>query len=154
MVVEHEDKLGGLPIDSLIILSRLRDERRLTTADFIESVQKSETSVRATIEKLVEIGLLESHGTGKGRTYTLSAQLYQSAGQQAEYIRQAGFSPIQREQMVLNYIDKHGAIQRAGAADLCRISLQQATRLLNRLLQQQDIQRVGVGRAIRYEKLK
>ena len=71
MVVEHEDKLGGLPIDSLIILSRLRDERRLTTADFVESVQKSETSIRATIEKLVEIGLLESHGTGRGRTYTL-----------------------------------------------------------------------------------
>lgn len=65
MVVEHEDKLGGLPIDSLIILSRLRDERRLTTAGFAESVQKSETSVRATIEKLVEIGLLESHGTGR-----------------------------------------------------------------------------------------
>ena len=154
MVVEHEDKLNGLPIDSLIILSRLRDERRLTTADFVESVQKSETSVRATIKKLVEIGLLESHGAGRGRTYTLSAQLYQSTGQQTEYIRKAGFGPIQHEQMVLNYIDKHGAIQRAYAADLCRISPQQATRLLNRLLQQQDIQRVSTGRAIRYERLK
>lgn len=79
MLVEHEDKLGGLPIDSLIILSRLRDERCLTTADFVESVQKSETSVRATIEKLVEIGLLESHGTGRGRTYALSAQLFHHA---------------------------------------------------------------------------
>jgi ATP-dependent DNA helicase RecG len=93
MVVEHEDKLGGLPIDSLIILSRLREERRLTTADFVASVQKTETNVRATLEKLVEIGLLESHGTGRGGTYTLSAQLYQSTGQQAEYIRQPGFSP-------------------------------------------------------------
>ena len=55
MVVEHEDKLGGLPIDSLIILSRLREERRLTTADFVLSVQKTETNVRATLEKL-EIG--------------------------------------------------------------------------------------------------
>lgn len=73
MVVEHEDKLGGLPIDSLIILSRLREERRLTTADFVSSVQKTETNVRATLEKLVEIGLLESHGTGRGCTYTLSA---------------------------------------------------------------------------------
>ncbi|MDY0206047.1 MAG: crosslink repair DNA glycosylase YcaQ family protein [Pseudomonas sp.] len=152
-MVEGEDQLGGLPIDSLIILSRLRDERRLTTADFIESVQKSETSVRATIEKLVEIGLLESHGTGRGRTYTLSAPLYQSAGQQAEYIRQAGFSPIQHEQMVLNYIDKHGAIQRADVADLCRISPQQATRLLKRLVENHSIMSVGVGRAARYERL-
>ncbi len=154
MVVEHEDKLGGLPIDSLIILSRLREERRLTTADFVESVQKTETNLRATLEKLVEIGLLESHGTGRGRTYTLSAQLYQSAGQQAEYIRQAGFSPIQHEQMVLNYIDKHGAIQRSGVADLCRISPPQATRLLKRLVESQAIRSVGVGRATRYEKLK
>lgn len=153
MVVEHEDKLGGLPIDSLIILSRLRDERRLTTADFIESVQKSETSVRATIEKLVEIGLLESHGTGRGRTYTLSAQLYQSAGQQAEYIRQAGFSPIQHEQMVLNYIDKNGSIKRADVADLCRISPMQATRLLKRLVDSQEVKSVGGGRSTRYERI-
>ena len=153
MLVEHEDKLGGLPIDSLIILSRLRDERRLTTADFVSSVQKTETNVRATLEKLVEIGLLESHGTGRGRTYTLSAQLYQSAGQQAEYIRQAGFSPIQHEQMVLNYIDKHGAIQRSGVADLCRISPPQATRLLKRLVENQDIKPVGGGRSTRYERV-
>lgn len=153
MVVEHEDKLGGLPIDSLIILSRLRDERRLTTADFVESVQKSETSVRATIEKLVEIGLLESHGTGRGRTYTLSAQLYQSAGQQAEYIRQAGFSPIQHEQMVLNYIDKNGSIKRADVADLCRLSPMQATRLLKRLVDSQEVKSVGGGRSTRYERI-
>ena len=153
MVVEHEDKLCGLPIDSLIILSRLRDERRLTTADFVESVQKSETSVRATIEKLVEIGLLESHGTGRGRTYTLSAQLYQSAGQQAEYIWQAGFSPIQHEQMVLNYIDKNGSIKRADVADLCRLSPMQATRLLKRLVDSQEVKSVGGGRSTRYERI-
>lgn len=47
MVVEHEDKLGGLPIDSLIILSHLRDERRLTTADFVESVQKSKNQCQS-----------------------------------------------------------------------------------------------------------
>ena len=135
-------------------MSRLRDERRLTTADFVASVQKTETNVRSTVEKLVEIGLLESHGTGRGRTYTLSAQLYQSAGQQAEYIRQAGFSPIQHEQMVLNYIDKNKTIKRADVADLCRISPQQATRLLKRLVESQAIRSVGVGRATRYEKLK
>lgn len=152
MVIEHEDKLGELPLDSLIILSRLREERRLSTADFVESVQKPETLVRATIEKLVEAGLLEPHGTGRGRTYTLSAQVYQGAGQQAEYIRQAGFKPIQHEQMVLNYIDKHGSIQRADAADLCRISPTQATRLLQRLVKAKEIKVVGVNRSTRYER--
>lgn len=111
------------------------------------------TSVRAAIEKLVEIGLLESHGTGRGRTYTLSAQLYQSAGQQAECILQAGFSPIQHEQMVLNYIDKNGSIKRADVADLCGITLTQETRLLQRLVKAQEIRSVGAGTGTRYERL-
>ena len=118
MVVEQEDKLGTMPIDSLIILSRLREERRLTTADLAPSVQKPETNVRATVEKLVETGFLDPHGTGRGRTYTLSAALYRKAGKKSEYIRQAGFAPIQQEQMVLSYIDKHGSIKRADVMDL------------------------------------
>ena len=119
MVVEQEDKLGNIPIDSLIILSRLREERRLTTADLAPAVQKPEANVRSTLEKLVETGFLEPHGTGRGRTYTLSAALYRNAGKKAEYIRQAGFAPIQQEQMVLNYIDSHGSIKREEAIELC-----------------------------------
>ena len=133
MVVEQEDKLGYMPIDSLIILSRLRGERRLTTAELAPSVQKPEASVRATLEKLVETGFLEPYGTGRGRTYTLSARLYRNAGLKAEYIRQAGFAPIQQEQMVLSYIDKHGSIKRADVMDLCHLNGPQAYRLLNKL---------------------
>ena len=96
MVVEQEDRLGNMPIDSLIILSRLREERRLTTADLAPSVQKPETNVRATLEKLVETDFLEAHGTGRGRTYTLSAAQYRKAGKKSEYVRQAGFAPIQQ----------------------------------------------------------
>jgi ATP-dependent DNA helicase RecG len=66
---------------------------------------------------------------------TLSAKVYQHAGQKSAYVRQAGFDPIQQEQMVLAYIDKHGSIKRAEAAELCRISPFQATRLLKRLTQ-------------------
>jgi ATP-dependent DNA helicase RecG len=80
MVVEQEDKLGYMPIDSLIILSHLREERRLATNDLATIVQKTETNVRGTLEKLLEMGLLESHGTGRGRTYTLSAKVYQQVG--------------------------------------------------------------------------
>jgi len=141
-----------MPIDSLIILGRLREERRLTTTDLAPSVQKPEASVRATLEKLVEAGFLEPHGTGRGRTYTLSAGLYRHAGKRSEYIRQAGFAPIQQEQMMLNYIDKHGSIKRADAADLCRISPFQATRLLKRLEKNDLILPVGQGKGTRYER--
>ena len=143
MVVEQEGKLGTMPIDSLIILSRLREERRLTTADLAPSVQKPEQNVRATLEKLVETGFLEAHGTGRGRAYTLSAKLYRHAGQKAEYIRQAGFAPIQQEQMVLSYIDKHGSIKRGDVMDLCHITRDQAYKLLLRLRKQGEIEKKG-----------
>lgn len=146
MVVEQHDKLGDLPIDSLIILSRLREERRVTLTDLAPSVQKPEANVRATLEKLVETGFLEPHGTGRGRSYTLSAKLYQHSGKKTEYIRQAGFDKIQQEQMVLKYIDAHGSIKRADVAELCHLNPPQAYRLLKRLKEQGIIQQTGLKR--------
>jgi len=151
-VVEQEDKLGTMPIDSLIILSRLREERRLTTTDLAPSVQKPEANVRATLEKLVETGFLEPHGTGRGRSYILSARMYQKAGQRAEYIRQAGFDSIQQEQMVLNYIGKHGSIKRAEVVELCRLSPDQAYKLLLRLKQRGEIEQIGQRKGAFYER--
>lgn len=150
MVVEQEEKLGNMPIDSLIILARLREERRLSTADLIPSVQKPEASVRSTLEKLVETGFLEPHGTGRGRTYTLSVAMYRKAGKKSEYIRQAGFDAIQQEQMVLKYIDKHGAIKRGEAAELCRISPYQASRLLTKLKKSRKVTSKGKSRGTFY----
>ena len=150
LVVEQEDKLGAMPIDSLIILSRLREERRLGTSDFAHSIQKTDAVVRAMLEKLTEAGLLEPHGTGRGRSYTLSANLYRKAGKKAEYIRQAGFAPLQQEQMVLNYIEKHGSIKRAEVAELCHLSTSQAYHLLKKLQHNGVIVQEGKMRYARY----
>lgn len=147
MILSHEQKTGSpLPIDSLILLARLRQERRLTTADLAQSTQKSEALTRATLEKLVEAGLVEAHGNGRGRSYILSARVYKTSGQKTAYIRQAGFEPIQQEQMVLSYIEKHGSIRRADVMDLCRLSGAQAYHLLNRLQKQGKILKNGEKR--------
>ena len=108
--------------------------------------------MRATLEKLVESGFLEPHGTGRGRTYTLSANMYQKAGKKSEYIRQAGFAPIQQEQMVLNYIDKHGSIKRADVMDLCHLSQDQAYKLLSRLKRSEKIVQIGDRKGAIYER--
>jgi ATP-dependent DNA helicase RecG len=153
MVVEQEEKLGSMPIDSLIILSRLKEERRLTVNDLAPSLQKSGTSVRATLEKLVESGFLEPRGTGRARTYTLSAALYQKSGKKAEYIRQAGFSTIQQQQMVLNYIDTHGSIKREEVMGLCQLSKDQAYRLLKKLRDGGMVCFEGKGKGGRYVRI-
>jgi ATP-dependent DNA helicase RecG len=144
MILRQEERTGtAMPIDSLIILSRLRHERRLATTDLVSDTQKAEQATRTALEKLAEAGLVEAHGTGRGRTYTLSAKVYLRAGQKAAYVRQAGFDNIQQAQMVLSYIDKHGSIKRSEAAELCRIGNDQAHRLLKRLKKSGSIVQEG-----------
>lgn len=152
MILNEEKRTGNpLPLDSLIILSRLRQEKRLTTPELTSSTQKSEQATRVTLEKLTEVGLVEAHGTGRGRTYTLGAKLYRKTGQKAGYIRQAGFDPIQQEQMVLSYIKEHKTIRRTEAADLCRISPFQAKRLLKKMVFDGKIISKGRSRGTFYE---
>jgi ATP-dependent DNA helicase RecG len=150
MVVEQEERLGDMPIDSLIILSRLREERRLSTADLAPSVQKPEPQVRATLERLAEAGLVEAHGSGRGRTYTLSAKIYRQTGKKADYIRQAGFDSIQQEQMVLSFIDKHGTIRRAEVMELCHLTKDQAAKLLKKLAKDGKLTMKGERRGAYY----
>lgn len=153
MILQQEEQSGGaMPIDSLIILSRLREERRLTTTDLTISVQKPETAIRTTLEKLKEAGIVEAHGTGRGRTYTLSAKVYRRTGQKAAYVRQIGFDAIQQEQMVLSYVDKHGSIRRAEAMELCRVNKDQAYKLLNRLKERGEIKQKGKRKGAFYER--
>ena len=116
------------------------------------STQKSEQATRVILGKLVESGLIEAHGNGRARTYTLSAKLYQKTGQKAGYVRQVGFDPIQQEQMILSYIKEHKTIKRSEAADLCRISLFQANRFLKKLTDAELIVPKGNGKGTFYER--
>lgn len=144
MILHREAQTGtAMPVDSLIMLARLCHERRLTTADLTKDTQKSEAATRTALEKLVEAGLIEAHGAGRGRTYTLSAAVYRARGDKAAYVRQAGFDRIQQEQMVLRYIEHHGSITRADVIELCRITPDQAYKLLNRLKKSGAIEQQG-----------
>ncbi|MBR4662586.1 MAG: putative DNA binding domain-containing protein [Lentisphaeria bacterium] len=152
MLIEQEDKGSRLPIDSLIILSRLREERRLGISDLTEAVQKSERAVHADLEKLTESGILERQGTGRGSTYMLSAKIYVQAGKKAEYVRQVAFSALQQRQMVLRFIDEHGSICRADVMELCHLTGSQAYHLLHRLVKEKEIHKEGILRYAVYKR--
>lgn len=110
----EKQRLGStIPIDTLLVLSRPRDEKRL---EF--------TAVAQTIQKDVP----------------------------ASYVRQAGFDPLQQEQMVRSFVLEHGRIKRRDVVDLCRVSVHQAKRLLGKLVDDGALVRTGVGRATQYER--
>jgi ATP-dependent DNA helicase RecG len=150
MVVEQHDSLGDPIVEPLIILNRLRDERRLTIKDMAPALQKSEAQTRTVLERLLEAGLIEAHGTGRGRSYTLSAGVYKKSGQKVAYIRQTGFNKIQQEQMVIKYIETHGEIRREEAMALCQLNKDQAYRLLKKLADAGVIHLQGKGKGGKY----
>jgi ATP-dependent DNA helicase RecG len=150
-VVEEEGRRGSaLPIDSLIALAALRGLKRLSTDELAIHIQREPVQAKRTLEALVEAGLAQAHGTARGRTYTLAAGVYQAEGGKAAYTRQMGFSNLQHEQLVLNYIRQHGSVRRGDVADLCRLTSIQARDLLKRLKEAGRLQQHGERRTAYY----
>lgn len=151
-IVAEESQSGrALALDDLLLLNHLWLERRLTTAEASALIQKPEAEARSRLQRLVEAGLAESRGERKARTWHLSAATYRRLGDRAGYVRQRGFEPLQQEQMLLQYAQKHGSIGRTEAAELCQLSLPQAYRTLQRLVTKGLLEQLGRrGRAVRY----
>ncbi|WP_367025376.1 ATP-binding protein [Methylococcus sp. ANG] len=151
LVVEEERRRGGdLPIDSLIALAAVRELKRVTAEELAGRIQRDAASAKRTLEALTEAGLVEAHGSTRGRSYTLSAAVYRVAGDKAGYTRQAGFAPIQNEQMVLSYVRQHGQIRRAEVMDLCHLSEGQAKELIRKLKERGALIQHGERRAAYY----
>ena len=154
VILEEEARRNGiLPVDSLIILAALRENRRASSEQLAGYVHKETSRVTGSIETLVEAGLLQAHGAGRGRSYMLSADLYRLLGEKAEYTRQAGFDRLQHEQLVKNYVAQHGRITRQETIELCRLSPDQAYKLLKQLVLQNIIKKHGVKRHSYYVKV-
>lgn len=150
LVVEQEKAQGHLPINSLIVLSALRDQKRSGLDELATLIQQEISLAKRTVEHLVEAGLVEAHGKTRGRTYTLSAAMYKAKGDKVAYTRQAGFSRLQNEQMVLSHVQHHGRVQRQEVMDLCHMSKDQATRLLKALKDDGRLQQHGERRGAYY----
>jgi ATP-dependent DNA helicase RecG len=153
LVVEENQAGRPFRLDDLLILNFLYLERRTTAKEAANVIQKPENEARAALVRLVEGGFLEASGEGKARAYHLSASTYRRLGKRAAYVRTHGFEPLQWEQMVIQYVEKHGDISRSEAADLCHISGSQAYRLLKKLKEKKHLRAVGDrGRGVRYER--
>lgn len=151
-ISELERSGQGLSLSDLMALHEVRWERRINTARAADLFQVSHQEARATLNSLVERGLLEARGENKGRTYHLAAPVYKRLGEPGGYIRTRGFDSLQQEQMILTFVDRHGEITRTEAADLCQLDPNQAGRLLRRLRDEGKLKMIGERRTSRYVK--
>ncbi|MDQ2806916.1 MAG: putative DNA binding domain-containing protein [Chloroflexota bacterium] len=144
MVLEEERRSGKrMPLDSLIVLNLLRKERRTDVQTAATTMQKSISSARSVLERLVEAGLVEAHGATRERFYMLSARVYRLFGQPTAYTRQAGSESAHCEERILQHLAQHGQVTRKTAAELCHLSADQASYLLRSLRDAGKIKAVG-----------
>jgi ATP-dependent DNA helicase RecG len=151
LVAEESQAQRPLGLDDLLLLNHLWLDRRLTEEEAARLIQKPEAEARGRLQRLLEAGLAEVRGERKGRSWHLSAATYRRLGEKAADVHQRGFEPMQQEQMVLQYVETHGVIGRGEVAELCRLSLPQAYRLLQLLVRKGIIEKPpGRGRGIKY----
>jgi len=131
----YEQDIAGMPLvlDELLVLNHVFFERRIDSEKAGTLIQKGSSSGHALLERLVERGLLEARGERRGRVYHLSANVYSRLGNISGYVKTKGFEPIQQEQMILQYVGANGRITRAQTCELCKITKDQAYKMLKRM---------------------
>ena len=151
-MVLHEEarQHDTLPVETLLVLTALRQARRMSAAELASHLQCSTAEAAALMESLAENGLVKAHGSARGRQFTLSPSVYRELGQKAEYVRQAAFEPIQQVQMIKSYLREHGQIRRKEVADLCQLAPREAGALLERLVKTGEITLHGVRKTSFY----
>lgn len=147
---EEARQKGELPIETLLVLTALRNARRLSADQLASNLQRSKNQTARILEHLAEHGLVVAQGGGKNRQYLLSPDLYRALGQHAELVRQAGFASFQQVEMIKNYIRERGSIKREQASELCRIAPREAGILLAKLKDQGVLELRGTRRGSHY----
>lgn len=151
----YETSQAGTEItaDELLILNGLFIDRQMTSEDAARLIQRGTQDARTHLNRLIEAGLVEARGDGKNRLYHLSAATFRKLGLPSAYVRQHGFERIQQEQMIIQFVEKHGRITRKEAAALCQIAEHQASYLIQRLISRGFLLPAsGRGRLAYYEK--
>jgi len=151
-VENEENRLGrSLPINSLLILSALQNQRRLSIQEISKIANISENRTKANVEKLVEEGLVDAIGSNKTRSYILSSKIYKEQDNAIGYVRQTGIDAVKYEAWIMELVHKqNGRITRNNVAELLNVNPAQAYRLLKKLTEKGKLVLKGSGRSAHY----
>ena len=113
MISNEENRMGRkLPINSLLILSALQSQRRVSVKELSEIIHVTESRTKANVEKLIESGLVEANGSGKSRAYILSSKIYKEQDNLVGYVRQSGVDKVKYEELILKLVKEQGYVTR------------------------------------------
>ena len=135
MLNEEQAKTGKpLSLRSQLVLDALKKQRRLTTSDLASQLHYTDATIRATVESLVEAGLVEAHGSSTARTYMLSARVYSAAGKEVDFVRQSDIDKVRYPELIMKLAKQQGGrVTNKDVMNLLHLGRKQAYRQLKKL---------------------
>lgn len=148
LISEEQKRLGvPLPLNSLLVLNVLKNNRRMTLSEISEECVIPDSKLKATLERLTESGLVDAIGNGRGRAYVLSVKAYKDP---IQYVRQTDIDVVRHKELVLTLARKKGCITRKDVIELLHVSGPQAYRLLKKLVDEGSLVVTGSTSAAKY----
>ena len=148
MIADYQQKSGEpVPLNALFVLNMLKQNRRMNAEEMNRELHLPEAKLRATLERLAEAGLVEAMGSGRGRTYVLSARMYHDP---AEYVRQTDIDLIRHKELIIKLTEQKGSVTRKDVVELLHVTPPQAYRLLQKLVKEDRLVLEGKNNAARY----
>ena len=152
-IADEQNRLGKpLSIYALMILSLLKNEKRLTIERIAEMTHLAEGKLLGAIENLIEDGLVEGVGSGKSRSYILSAKVYKENNRSIQYVRQTGIDKIAYPEMIIKLAQtQDGFITKQDVAELLKITPDQAYSEIKKLVSDGKIYKYCGGKYTKYK---
>lgn len=140
MVFEKEKRHGSsLSVWTLIMLSLLKEHRRLTMSQLHEFSRLEERQVVSAVEDLVEAGVVEASGSGTSRSYIQSSKVYKADNALPAYVRQNNISVTRQQGLVLELAEKNGGeVTSSEVMNLLGLSYISTYRLLKKMKLRHD----------------
>ncbi|MBQ4429278.1 MAG: putative DNA binding domain-containing protein [Clostridia bacterium] len=151
IISDEQSRLGRpLPLNTLLVLNKLKDIPRSDIHQIAEAVNLSEAAVKVVLDRSIESGLVEAFGAGRGRTYMLSHKLYSNKGRASGYVRQADIDEARYPELIIRLAKNNEFISNADVAQLLHVLPAKAYRLLKRLVDEGKLEAVNKGRYSKY----
>ena len=153
MLNEERERTGEpLSLRSLLVLDALKQQRRLTVSDLSSQLHLTDAVTRATVEALVEAGLVEARGSSTARSYMLSGKVYARSGKGADFVRQSDIDKVRYPELIMKLASQQGgSVATRDVESLLHLHRKQAYRLLVKLVKSGDLELVGLGGGAHYE---
>lgn len=155
MVSEEQQRLGrSLPIHLLLALDAVKQLHRASVQDVAERIHTDESRVRVALETLVESGLVERLGNGRGRYYIMSSRYSKKTNNAVEYVRNRDIDALRHQELVMQLAQTKGEVTRANVVELLHVAPSQAYRILQKLKDAGQLSLEGKGAGARYRTTK